>query len=332
MFTPPKCKRFSDIVQGQPTHKFRDEGQNHVKGLIFQICKIKNAKPSKTTIHKVLFILKSELPESNKIKGELPFYWYKYGPFSEVVANSINDVLPEYNPPLEMEILSPDFEFPYSDDFEEAVHLLKDLLPSVNIYNPKPFIDEIYRRDAPCRFIPLFKLDFIEPLNKYKDLLGASQTTLEMFDKAHKYDELGRLEDNLYACEACLPSDSIFDSFNEAFSSYATTVPRIFDHIKNENLDLDDSYYHIDTIVNESEKTWYTFTDGIRILYHDSYYDQEVSVWREKYKKSLYLYKQSVESFYDEALSKITPEKLFIPPLTERRKRIFSSIIDGYLS
>ena len=44
---------------------------------------------SESGIHKIAFVLKKKLNEDNKLKESLPFYWYYYGPFSEVIKEAI---------------------------------------------------------------------------------------------------------------------------------------------------------------------------------------------------------------------------------------------------
>ena len=315
------------------------DGYDTLGALITQIFKHTHIKGvSKTAIHKILFKLKRELPENNMIKEELPFYWYNYGPFSEVINTKIiefkkSGVLGEHVTSTEKTVCVLEREITHhreDDDFLEAVSLLRNILKTVNPYNFKPFIDEIYRHNAPSRFIPLLKLDFIEQLEKYIEQIPSPQTTLDVFNETYgkTFNELDSLEEVLYECEGNLPSDPLFESFNTSFSSFVTTASRIFDYMKNGG----DPIFLEQLGSIATEKVWYTFTKGARMLYHDSYYDEYVPQWKENYDKYLYFYKRDVESLNTDALRGITPERLFTPMHTERSKNILSSAIDGYLS
>ena len=48
---------------------------------------------SLTGIHKTSFGIKKKLKEDNEVKRSLPFYWYYYGPYSEVVMEAIQIAL-----------------------------------------------------------------------------------------------------------------------------------------------------------------------------------------------------------------------------------------------
>ena len=61
-----------------------------IRGLIKNIFFYTNVKLTKTAIHKILFKLRTELPEGHQVRNCLPFYWYNYGPFSEVVGSVLD--------------------------------------------------------------------------------------------------------------------------------------------------------------------------------------------------------------------------------------------------
>jgi hypothetical protein len=308
-----------------------------IGGLISQIfSRKKDLKLAKYAIHKVLFKLKVELPEGSTIREHLPFYWYNYGPFSDVVESNIDalkqeGVLKEYTTSEEKTILGLEKKIPLpeEDDFEEARKKLNSIVTHVDFFHFNSFVDELYRKYAPCAFMPLFKLDFMNKMEGYVEMASSGQQTLDMFSGS--YPDVDKLEAILYDCEAELPSAPLFRSFNASFSSFATEAGRVFDYIREEGENL---LYLNEEVLHTAEVTWLTFTKGIRILDvgHDKYYDDRLDRWKALYNKSLTTFYTHIDNFSSGVLTEIEPARLHTISPGDKSKKILSSVIDGYLA
>ena len=308
-----------------------------ISGLISQIfSKKKDLKLAKYAIHKVLFKLKVELPEDSTIREHLPFYWYNYGPFSDVIEANIGalkqeGILKEYTTSEEKTILGLEKKIPMPevDDFEEARKKLSSIVNHVDFFHFNSFVDELYRKHAPCAFMPLFKMDFLNIMEGYVEMVSSGQQTLDKFSGI--YPDVDKLEDILYDCEAELPSAPLFRSFNASFSSFVTGASRVFDHIRK---DGDNLLYLDEEVLHTAEVTWLTFTKGIRILDvgHDKYYNDRMDKWEPLYNKSLTTFFTHIDNFSSGVLTEIEPARLFTGSPGDQSKKILSSVIDGYLA
>ena len=77
---------------------------------------------------------------------------------------------------------------------------------------------------------------------------------------------------------------------------------------------------------------WYTFAGGVRILDggHDDYYNGRLRQWEQEYREALAALVPKVSAYnrcVRESARRIPPRES-----DERRKRILSSLIEGYLS
>lgn len=314
-----------------------------IRDLIIQIFSQKGGL-AKYNVHKILFKLKKELHD-NPIGDYLPFYWYCFGPYSESVESVIKDLKDE-------SIL---IEFPVSEDtnllrindrykkgirtqyieevfrtspnnVEDIRKRLRSIVSHVRSNNFVPTLNNIYRDYSPRPFIPLFKLDFLDRLKDYTKSLKSPQKTIDQFIGL----EVDRLESTLYNCEAELPSEQIFTSFNDIFSSFATDTSDIFEILRDEN--PKDILYYSELLLHTTKDIWFTFAKGIRIMKdcHDPYYDGYLEDWNDEFSESLdYLY-MVVDDFDIKISDKIRNKP--VKNLDNVSKNILSSIINGYLS
>ncbi len=308
-----------------------------ISGLISQIfSRKKDLKLAKYAIHKVLFKLKVELPEDNALREHLPFYWYNYGPFSDAIESNIDalkqeGILKEYTTSEEKTILGLEKKIPLPevDDFEEGRKKLSSIVNNVDFFHFNSFVDELYRKYAPCAFMPLFKMDFMNTMEGYVEMASSGQQTLDMFSGSHP--DVDKLEDILYDCEAELPSAPLFKSFNASFSSFVTGAGRVFDYIRKDGENL---LYLDEQVLHTAEVTWLTFTKGIRILDvgHDKYYNDRLDRWEALYNKSLTTFYTHIDNFSCGVLTEIEPSGLHTVSPGDKSKKILSSVIDGYLA
>lgn len=275
----------------------------------------------KTTIQKVLYSLKNELPEDNKIRRYLPYYWYLHGPHSDIVKNSIYEleasgILTTYETSMGKKAfrLAGEVSYKVDDDLKDAIIRSENILRKVRRMGLNAFIKKIYDSNAPTAFIPMFKLKFLDPLEDYSTYHRISTKTIES------------LENVLYDSEANLPSDALFDEFNPSFSSFVTSTSRILNFfIETEEPKRDPIV--LNYIFNiSSENVWWTFANGIRIIDHDEFYNNSIMLWEAEYGRYLSLYSNKIDEFYDNTRS------LIKPPCNMKPGKILSSLINGYMS
>ena len=300
-----------------------------IRGLIQNIFFHKDVKLTKTAVHKILYKLWADLPEGHRVRKCLPFYWYNYGPFSEVVVSVLEEMrrngsLYEEEDRNGNELLS----FPNTDTMKdsEIPHdvnaLLSKIVHSVNFYRFDMFVDALYREHAPYEFMPLYKLDFLKNLD---------DAVFHIYYDSYNPKQMDRLENVLFECEASLIDDSLFTDFNQTFSTFTTSMERSFNLIRS---DASCSKAVAQAILKPADEVWYTFTHGVRILdpAHDEYYNYKIPQWRMEFKRFYECMMTTIDTFANTSLQYhlLTPNPR--QPPSSKTKKILSSIVDGYFS
>lgn len=286
---------------------------------------------SKRAIHKILFKVRTTLPEDDPVREKIPFYWYNYGPYSEVVESSI-DVL-KSSGVLRDEKGRKGSLLVYNHNRADPVHALDEasaivghIVRGIDPYDIGSFVSQIYRDDAPYQFIPLYKMEFLVLFKKY--LVPPGQCTLASFSEGlPATQEFDRLEDVIYDCEASLIDEPLFEGFNDEFTSYVTGVGRAFDLIR---YDGKSAHPIIRQTYSTAKEIWYTFAKGVRILDegHDRYYDRKLREWEHQYRSSFSDLVPVIRKYNQDLRSSVVTSR----HPNERSKRILSSLIEGYLS
>ncbi|GAB6285981.1 MAG: hypothetical protein STSR0009_21820 [Methanoregula sp.] len=287
-----------------------------------------NVKLTKTAIHKILFKLRTDLPIGHQVRTCLPFYWYNHGPFSEVVG-SVIDEMKDTNSLDEEEdrngnaLLSPTGNrLNESGIFSEVNEKLLTIVKSVNVYRLDSFVDRIYRENAPYEFMPLYKLDFLKNLDDAVFHIACDSSSSQ---------QINRLENVLFECEASLVDEPLFRDFNQKFSSFVTSMERSFTLIRaGESC----SKPVAQLIQVPAEEVWYTFAHGVRILEpaHDQYYNNKIPAWHTDFQDYYGKMVTVVDDFSKTSLKYhlLTPNARYPPD--PKTKTILSSIVDGYFS
>jgi hypothetical protein len=237
------------------------------------------AKPhspfTKRQIQKLLFKLKQELPENDYLQRVLPYYWYDNGPFSEIVANSITQLtrgerirqidadgykLLELNRSKVQQ-----GEVAIEREIRDALEII---LAEHDTSHPQPLIDEVYWKYAPREFIPLFAIEFQRAFHQH------------MVTK--NIEKILSLEDVLYKCEAALPLEPFFESYNELFSLFVSYTALLFDKAREGGRNV--GFSRTDRVAGS---LWARFAKGVRVLPdgHDGFYDNRLRGWLSGFKK-----------------------------------------------
>lgn len=273
----------------------------------------KEIKIPKTFIQKILFKLKNDFEEDKTLVNSIPFYWYNHGPFSEPIRDSLNKLVSEdflkIDPVNEYYVLNKDIRLRSNDYEEDIIKLLRKF----SIYNLEKLIDDVYFNDAPFEFIPLYKREMLEPLEK-----KIAQSDKEYFKESIDLDEL---IDLLYDCESELPFDPIFNGYSRIFSNFTSILDNIYEEI---------DYINFIKSANIIKLMWYTFTKGLRIAEHEDaviYNIQEIS-WKEKYFSKIAKTEKDMEFLKDIERESCKNEYIIYP---EKSKNLLLSTVGTYL-
>ena len=298
-----------------------------VPRLIRQIYQVRpDLKLPEAAIHAVLFEVRRALPRDNPGRERLPFYWYTHGPYSEIVRSSIEDlerrgILREETKAgktlLVLDARPAAVGCVCEDELSAVVgRIVREIDPL------EAFINRIYRDHAPYEFMPCYRVDFIAPLEGY--IASHPEGTLDQGSLCG----IDRLEDALYACEAVLVEEPLFEGFNDEFTAYVSGAGKAFDIARTGE---SAAYPAIRATYAVARDAWCVFAGGVRILSrgHDDYYDGRLERWEQEYRKAFSALAPKVRAYnrYIRESARRTPHG----EPDERTTRILSSLIEGYL-
>lgn len=232
---------------------------------------------TKKHILKVLFLAKERLPDGNRVKRDLAYYWYREGPYSEVVYANLDhmvaDGLVEARKIGKSETyrLVPERALrPVASGSDlDVVRREIGLVASENS-NVHDAVRRTYEM-APSRWYAAYNLEFRPQFEKYcKDApAGRGGTDRDM---------LGRLEDAVLD----YPTVPEFMEHRMAFMDFA----------KMANAFLRRDPHHAPEDASKwlsglCSSVWETFAYGVRVRHHDPQYDGHVERWTEMYGEAL---------------------------------------------
>ena len=305
-----------------------------IRDLIIEVFQEKNKPLPGYLIHKILFLYKVNIREKNSLlANNLPFYWYRYGEYSEPIAECMTELQNEgilTATPLKhhyklgnLYTLNKIKLGTYSSNLDSKdVDELKKIVHSVDESMGGEFNKELYVKYAPYEFQILYNKTYLDSLNE----IAYTDITL-------KTNDINELVDTLIDSESKLVSNQLFDDFNRLFSSYFTTAYRIFKYYKEEHKDksyLNKSY--LKDLAYISQKIWFVFVDGIRIMddAHDEYYNGRINIWKELFEKDIIDLEKAIKAF--NKTIKVDMGGKGRTSLSKDEKEILSSVIDGYFS
>ncbi len=302
-----------------------------LKFLILKIFNIKGkrAKISRRAVHKIIFKITQEATNEN-FKKAAPFYWYKYGPFSELVETALDDLLlsealtevrvSEDTTLLALTDMGKELCIKMYEELgrdmipESEIKILKNMVRKANLFKFDKYIKEIYDNYAPYRFMNIYKFGFLPTFEKYVHCRVVEGQSF-LFPK----QEIEEIEYLLYECEANLPKDRLFKSFNESFSNYTTTLSRC--------LEAEKSYENLSIALELAKDIWLTFAGGVRIFAHDEYYKNKIVYWRDQFLIDCLSLNQKIMKFSDMVMKNWKPQSIKV---SEREKKILSAAFMDY--
>jgi len=277
-----------------------------------------------TWFQKILFDLKQKI-DNKEIRDSLPFYWYKHGPFSEVIQQELTTL---YEEEVFSQITTENGVVLYrlkktpkvinEKSFLVAHTVLTQIISETDLFRLHDKLKEIYV-NAPYEFMPNYKMDYLERIREYRELVDLEKDN-QKFLKEYKE----RLVACLYECESLLPLDETFSEFNQIFANMVGEITTFM------SLNKDDDLFLLDECLKVSLEAWDCFAKGVRLEHHDSYYDDKVPAWKKDFSDSVKRFTKTVALLNEELLEKYSELSLKeIEPQTDANT-IMKAIVLGY--
>lgn len=295
----------------------------------------KGLATTRTTVVKSLYDLKRSLPENNSIREKLPYYWFKAGAYSEYVVAALDDMVAENivfkitKSDYELYKLNPEYSGrrlnPHDSNLIEAREKLSTIISNMRPFSIDDEIKSQYQDDAPSKFYPQFKLEFLRNLELYSKRIEPEIVQKKNKQSAEQREHLLEL---LRESTASLPYDSLFSNFKKSYFDFETSFSRI---LKMNVKDNNPEYLQlIKESIDLSNKIWDTFAYGARIIKHDPAYDNRIEEWKDTFEKEADYLAAEVNVFYEHALKTTKPRDFdeitlslseFIQNIIETRKK-----------
>ena len=235
---------------------------------------------SKKAVLKILFKAKQCLPDSNPIKDALPYYWYKDGPYSSLIYKTIDHLqadgmIAPSSSTYQTYLFDRDrINIPLSqsdEHMDEAKAAVADVVDGFT--HIEALVGDIYRT-APYRWYDTYNLKFKVRFNNFCDKMSTNNNSGGYTRK----DILHALDDAVID----FPQFPDFPELRRTFMRFARLL--------NSFLRTDDCMEHKEMFPifkKISNSVWDVFAYGVRIEYHDDYYDEEIDRWVERYKEEI---------------------------------------------
>ena len=234
---------------------------------------------STKAVLKILFQAKDRLPDGNPIKDALPFYWYRDGPYSNVIHDAIKSLqddgmlLNSRAPYKTYYFNSAKANVPLvraDQHMDEARSAITEVVDEFN--HTESLVNEIYH-DAPYQWYATYNTKFKTPFSEF------CKSFVEYSPKMHRRDNILNALDDAVLDFPQFPEFPelcrAFMKFTRLLSSFLLT-PGYAEHR--------DVFPILDGMSNA---IWNAFAYGVRIGHHDAYYDNKVDGWIKTYKDAL---------------------------------------------
>ena len=278
-----KYKIYKFLWYIQNTLTISDSTQPVIRDLVRVVFSKMSARKrrnlSKKAVLKILFQARKRLPDSNPIKDALPFYWFKAGPYSDVIYAAIES-LQNDGMLLESRTGYKTYRFDsakanvplvHADQhMDEARAAITEVVAMSS--HTEPLISEVYR-DAPYQWYATYNLKF--------------KTSFSEFCKSPAGNGPGgrRRDDILNALDDAVLDFPQFPEFPELYRAFMK-----FTRLLSSFLLTPGHAEHRDVfpiLESMSNKIWDAFAYGVRIGHHDAYYDDRVDGWIKTYEDAL---------------------------------------------
>ena len=235
---------------------------------------------SKKKILKVLYRAKECMSDDNPVKNHLVYYWYKDGPYSEMIYANIDQLVSggritaHRRDASETYKLVPEYELQplmtHDSDIDEAGREISQVADKfVNIHD---MVRDIYAR-APYKWYSAYNLEFKPKFESHCNAI------LDGHQSAHTNDDILNWLDDAVLDYPPLPK---FMEHRRIFMDFAKML--------NSFLRSDSSRTRkdlLETLQILSDRVWEVFAYGVRVDCHNDYYDDRVDDWKAAYAKKI---------------------------------------------
>lgn len=229
---------------------------------------------SKTKLQKVLYKAKVMMSDSNPLKNSLPYFWYEHGPYSTYLIELEEKMISEGN--LSPQTMSKGTAFTASNArlvnhaensaLMEARGIIDEILDESSSTSTQSIMDDVYRNHSPTKFYLSFKNEFQGSLKSF-------------FDDPSKRYTSKHLLDILEKSFGDLPNATLFRNYKYLLRDFTQLLSHVF---KNNSLEE-----HSSALKAIVETIFKTFALGIRIKYHDEFYNDKVESWSNEFNDSV---------------------------------------------
>lgn len=268
----------------------------------------------KRYVHKILFRLREDFPEDRVLFESAPFYWYNYGPFSELIAKSIDNLLEAEIIGIESEfyiLTRPIEELELVADYEEDIH---SLVNDYSVYDNERLVKDVYYKSAPFDFIPIYKKEILDPIDRH-----FSEINTQNFDHYFSPDQI---IDKCYECESKLPFEPIFRGFNEQFSILSMILDNLYEEFV---------FDYFPITFDAIKLFWYTFAKALRVVTHEDFdlYNRSETRWTNSYFEKLTESRNKLKNLKELESSKIVTKDIEV---SESAQKVLLSTVGRYIS
>jgi hypothetical protein len=212
-------------------------------------------------VHKAVY----ELREGGLVKPDaVPYYWYKHGPYSEVLDSAIKLLVAKGDLQTtaveggRTVTLQPRLIEPPSRDVEP-------ILVGFSRYNTNQRNRSIYLDHAPTDFQPAYRLDYLDALTDWSKI--GHRSAIESGPGS-----LARAQRALQKAETVWPDDTPYEQVLPAFIDYVSIMSSYTG-------DPELAAGHANTLLDDGKAMWNTFAQALRIAAHDPFYDDQLDAW-----------------------------------------------------
>lgn len=293
------------FIEVPPNSEYIDE---LMKYLLYEL-KIRDMTITKFRMLKLIFNIKMKLNKHNhELCSELPYYWYYFGPFSDVVADSFNFVKSKCDLKGKSIILKDAHinEFKNNEllsNFPEIEKITYNLLQDREKFYTT-LEKDTYKKYAPLDIMYSFKYDIYDIANNKR---SSTQFDIDDYVKT------------IFKCESKLPCDSYYNEYCDLFSKFVTNI----DFINEEN--NFDKYWTF--LRGPIKQLWGTFTKGVRVQFKDDFYNSQESQWDLNFKNSV----NELAMPINETKNLVHLDELPKTDYTPAERKMVNATIGGYL-
>jgi hypothetical protein len=242
-----------------------------------------NVKLPKKTIQKILFRLNKKLPSDSHIKNAIPFYWFLAGPYSEKIDMGVSimkseQLLLDDDSIYELYKFNPDslhhrFLDHNNTDLQKAREIISNEIKQIRGFSNLQLIKEVYE-DAPLLFYPSYKSRFLVHFESFCNY------HLEQNEDLQILFSVDDILESLEKTKLSLPTDPIFEKFNEIYKEFVIMITKVLDYDKKNDSEF---LTVLQPLANLANMIWNVFAHGARILEHDDFYQSKIQLWNKMF-------------------------------------------------